>query len=347
MSNNGFSQVTDIYLPAIDAEMRTVLGNDPRAAVDDRYGEQFYGMIHYHMGWTDAEMQPVALNTGKRIRPVLCVMTCAAAGGAWEQAVPAAAAIEILHNFSLVHDDIQDASPTRRGRATLWQLWGEPQAINTGDAMFAMAHLALNRLSDRGVPAERVVRAFRRFDETCVELTKGQYADMTFETRDDVTVDDYMAMITGKTAVLIALSAELGALVAGADDETIDHFATFGRDLGLAFQIQDDILGIWGNESETGKSTATDIETRKKTLPVLYALGHSPELRQLYAGNGSSTFVADVVAELDRAEAEAYAANLAAAYSRGAIDHLTAARPRGAAAEQLRLLTDMLLGRTS
>ncbi len=346
MSNNDFGRITDTYLPAIVAEMRAVLGNDPRVVVDDN-GELFYGMIHYHMGWTDAEMNPVDLNTGKRIRPILCVMACAAAGGDWEQAVPAAAAIEILHNFSLVHDDIQDASPTRRGRATLWKLWGEAQAINTGDAMFAMAHLALNRLSDRDVPAERVVRAFRRFDETCVQLTQGQYADMSFETRDNVTVDDYMAMITGKTAVLIALSAELGALIAGADDDTIDHYATFGRDLGLAFQIQDDILGIWGNESQTGKSTATDIATRKKTLPVLYALDHSPHLQQLYAGNGSPTFVADVVAELDRSEAEGYAANLAALYSKGAIDHLAAAHPTGVAAEQLELLTDLLLGRTS
>lgn len=346
MSNNSFSRITDTYLPAIDAEMRAVLGNNPSAVVDDG-GEMFYGMIHYHMGWTDADMQPVDLNTGKRIRPALCVMACAAAGGDWEQAVPAAAAIEILHNFSLVHDDIQDASPTRRGRATLWKLWGEPQAINTGDAMFAMAHLALNRLSLRGVPAERIVRAFRRFDETCVQLTQGQYADMSFETRDDVTVDDYMAMITGKTAVLIALSAELGALIAGADDETIDHYATFGRDLGLAFQIQDDILGIWGNESQTGKSTATDIETRKKTLPVLYALAQNPQLRQLYTGNGSPTFVADVVAELNKAEAEAYAAKLAADYSNSAIEHLGAAQPQGDAAAQLQQLTDLLLGRTS
>ena len=121
------------YLPALEAEMRAVLGASDNDSADD----PFLGMIHYHMGWTDAELRPAGGNSGKRIRPLLCLLSCAAAGGDWRQALPAAAAIEILHNFSLVHDDIEDNSPTRRGRATLWTLWGQPQAINTGDAMFA------------------------------------------------------------------------------------------------------------------------------------------------------------------------------------------------------------------
>ncbi len=260
--------------------------------------------------------------------------------------MPAASAIEIIHNFSLVHDDIQDASDTRRGRPTAWTLWGQPQAINTGDAMFAMAHLGLNRLSDHGVDPATVVRAFRRFDETCVQLTQGQYADMSFETRDDVTTDEYLAMITGKTAVLIALSAELGALVAGADDKTIAHYATFGRDLGLAFQIQDDILGIWGDESLTGKSAATDIVTRKKSLPVLYGLDQSEVLRDLYAADGDeSTFVRRAIRELDAVGAQAFAADLAAQYSNSALGHLEAAQPAGEAGEALFQLADMLLRR--
>jgi len=340
---NELEGLTAEYLPAIEAEMRAVLRADG-AGVDP-----FYGMIHYHMGWADETLRPAGGNSGKRIRPLLCLLACAAAGGDWRQTVPAAAAIEILHNFSLVHDDIQDNSPTRRGRATVWTLWGQPQAINTGDAMFALAHLALGRLAERDVDAARVVRALRRFDETCVGLTRGQYTDMSFETRPAVTVDEYVAMITGKTAVLIALSAELGALVAGADDERVAHFAAYGLALGLAFQIQDDLLGIWGDEHVTGKSVATDIATRKKTLPVLYGLERSADLRDLYAevatAVGDAAFVRHAVALLDAAGARTYTAGEAARYIDAAFARLAAAQPTGAAATALNQLTAMLLRR--
>lgn len=333
------------YLPAIEDEMRSVLGESDE--VSGR-ADPFYGMIHYHMGWADEKLDPATIKSGKRIRPLLCLLASSAAGGDWRQAVPAAAAVEIIHNFSLVHDDIQDNSPTRRGRSTLWTIWGQPQAINTGDAMFAMAHLALGRLIDRGVPAEIVVRALRRFDEVCVELTRGQYNDMTFETRNGVAVDEYLAMITGKTAALISLSTELGALVAGADEATVRHFTEYGRNLGLAFQIQDDILGIWGDESVTGKSVATDIATRKKTMPVLYGLERSQELRERYAETGDSDgFVRDVVAELDKIGARRYTAAQADAYTEGALDSLTAALPVGPAGVALHQITAMLLRRDS
>jgi len=345
---NTLNTLSAEFLPAIEDEMRSVLGAaEPVSGAAD----PFYGMIHYHMGWADEEFRPASIKSGKRIRPLLCLLACAAAGGDWRQAVPAAAAIEIVHNFSLVHDDIQDNSPTRRGRSTLWTIWGQSQAINTGDAMFALAHLALSRLVDRGVPAEIVVRALRRFDEVCVELTRGQYNDMSFETRNGtgeaaVSVDEYLAMITGKTAVLISLCTELGALVAGADEDRVEHFAAFGRNLGLAFQIQDDILGIWGDEDVTGKSAATDIVTRKKTMPVLYGLARSRELNELYEGDGDGDgFVGRVVAELDRIGARRYTMSQADAYTEGALDNLTAARPIDPAAAALHQLTGMLLRR--
>jgi geranylgeranyl diphosphate synthase type I len=332
------------FLPAVESEMRAVLRADGATAVP---ADPFYGMIHYHMGWADEGLQPAGGDSGKRIRPILCLLACAAAGGDWRQAVPAAAAIEILHNFSLVHDDIEDDSPTRRGRRTVWTLWGQPQAINTGDAMFALAHLALGRLADRGVPPDTVVRALRRFDETSVALTRGQHADMTFETRAAVNVEEYVAMITGKTAVLVALCAELGALVAGADDAQVDHFAAFGLNLGLAFQVQDDILGIWGDEGVTGKSAATDITTRKKTLPVLYALERNEELRALYEAStqDDGMFVRRVVTLLDETGARPYAVERATDYSDEALAHLAAARPVQPGATALQQLTDMLLRR--
>lgn len=337
--------LSSVYLAALETEMRSVLGAGNHSASRQ---DPFLGMIHYHMGWADADLHVAHGNSGKRIRPLLCLLSCAAAGGDWQQALPAAAAIEILHNFSLVHDDIEDNSPTRRGRATLWSLWGQPQAINTGDAMFALAHLGLARLADRGVPSETVVRAWRRFDETCVDLTRGQYVDMSFETQDGVEVAEYVAMITGKTSVLVSLAAELGALIAGADESRTRHFADFGLNLGLAFQVQDDILGIWGDESVTGKSVATDIKTRKKTLPVLYGLSHSHALCELYAGIGNDDdFVRRAVAMLDESGARLYATSEAERYTAAAISNLASARPAEPAATALRQLTDQLLRRNA
>ena len=325
---------------AVEQEMRVVLKGD--GDLPDLY----HGMMHYHMGWVDVDLQPVRVSGGKRIRPVLCMLSCMAAGGEWQQALPAAAAVEIIHNFSLVHDDIEDASPTRRGRKTLWKIWGIEQAINTGDALFALAHLALNRLSALGVDADIIVKTFRSLDHTCVRLTQGQHADLAFETRDDVTVDDYLEMIAGKTAALLSLCAELGALIAGRDDETVTHFAAFARELGLAFQVKDDILGIWGDETITGKSAATDVVTRKKTLPVLFGLSKSARLRQLYSqSDDSDEFVKEVIALLDENGARGFAAEKARRYSRSALAHLQAVRPVNPAETALRQLADMLLKR--
>jgi geranylgeranyl diphosphate synthase, type I len=327
-------------IPAVEAEMRAVLG------ADGRQPDLFDGMLHYHMGWVDEQLQPVNLSGGKRIRPLLCLLSCQAAGGDWRTAVPAAAALEMLHNFTLIHDDIQDNSPTRRGRATLWRLWGMPQAINSGDALFALAHLALYRLAGHDLPAERVVQAARRFDETCLLLTRGQFNDMRFETETAVSVAEYLAMIRGKTAVLLSLCAELGALIAGADKGQIDHYAAFGLELGLAFQVRDDILGIWGEEAVIGKSAATDIETRKKSLPVLYGLTASEALRALYAAEPApADFVAQAVRLLEESGAHSYALQHENQYSESALDHLTAALPQDPGGAALRELALKLLNR--
>ncbi len=327
-------------LPALEREMRDIL------QYDGAEPHPFYGMMQYHMGWVDAGLQPIDINSGKRIRPILCLLTCQAAGGDWRQALPAAAAIELLHNFSLIHDDIEDNSPTRRGRAAVWKIWGVPQAINSGDSMFALAHLAMSYLLERGVAPAITVQALRRFDETCVALTQGQYADMDFETRDEVSVAEYLAMIEGKTAVLIALSAELGATIAGADAETIQHYAQFGRNLGLAFQVIDDILGIWGDEAVTGKSAAMDIMTKKKTLPVLYGLAQNAELARLYAQDETNDgFVETAVALLNQCHARPYAVEQAAAYSQNALNSLAATPAAGSAATALQQLAHLLLKR--
>ncbi len=331
-------QLSAQMLSALDEEMRAVLKMGERT-------DSFYRMLHYHMGWVDADFAPVTIYSGKRIRPLLIMLTCHAAGGDWRQAVPAAAAVEMLHNFSLIHDDIEDHGDKRRGRLTLWKIWGMEQAINSGDALFALSHLAMNRLMERGVGAETAVTALRRFDETCVALTNGQYHDMDFETRNTVSVTEYVAMITGKTAVLLSHSAELGGMIAGANAETIAHYANFGLNLGLAFQIQDDILGIWGNEALTGKSAATDISTKKKTLPVLYGLSQSKPLQTLYQSAVDDAFVGRAIEFLDEVEARQRAERETAVYSQKAIAHLTAAAPTGDGKTALFDLTNTLLTR--
>ncbi|MCA9943664.1 MAG: polyprenyl synthetase family protein [Ardenticatenaceae bacterium] len=337
---NEFKQLSQEMRQAINAEMKAVLN------ATDEQPDLFHGMMHYHMGWRDEQLQPAEVHAGKQIRPVICLLACQAAGGNWEQAVPAAAAIELLHNFSLIHDDIEDASPTRRGRKTLWTIWGVEQAINAGDAMFAMAHLALNRLVDRGVSAETAVTALRRFDETCVRLTQGQHADMDFETREDVSVDEYLAMITGKTAVLLSLCTELGALIAGCSQQTVHNYAQFGLNLGLAFQVIDDILGIWGDEAVIGKSASTDILTKKKTLPVLYGLNQNGALRQLYQQETTDeAFVREAITVLNTTGARDYASQRATYYSQNALQHLEEAQPSGPAFAALNQLSALLLQR--
>jgi geranylgeranyl diphosphate synthase type I len=285
---------------------------------------------------------------GKRIRPTLTLLTCAGAGGDPAGALPAAAAVELLHNFTLIHDNIQDDSPTRRGRPTVWRMWGRAQAINAGDALFTLAHLAMHRLTGRGHPAAVTLEALRLLDETCLSLTRGQHLDMAFEDRASVSVDEYWQMIEGKTAALLAASAELGAVCAGAPPETLAAYRGFGRCLGLAFQTQDDLLGIWGDSAVTGKSSATDIEARKKSLPILYGLERDEYLRRAYAApesdGGGNTL--DIIRALEGTGARAYAEQQAGRWSQAALDQLASARPGPPAAEALHTLTTELLNRS-
>ena len=335
-------QKMDLFRVAITEEMQRVFQSNGASP------DGFLGMMHYHMGWVDDQFQPKLSYTGKMIRPILTLLCCEAAGGDWQQALPAAASIQIIHDFSLVHDDIEDSSPTRRGRPTVWQIWGEPQAINTGDAMFSTAQLAMINLAQRGVDPTIVVQAARRLNETCLALTRGQWMDMSFEIRDDVTVDEYMTMIEGKTSVLIALACELGALIAGADGETVAHYAEFGLKLGLAFQVIDDILGIWGDEEQIGKSSESDIMTKKKTLPVLYGLANSADLQTHYELDSAETdFVTTTISLLNAVDARAYSEAAASQHSETSLGHLSAANPTGDSAEALYQLANMLLQRQS
>lgn len=329
----------DRYLPLLEAEMRAALGADGLIA-------PFYDMMRYHMGWLDAHLRPVHAPAGKRLRPLLCMLVCEAVGGEVAHALPAAAAIELVHNFSLIHDDIEDDSETRRHRATVWKLWGLPHGINCGDGMFSVALLQLSHLSERGVPPERSLQAQRIMLETCLRLTEGQYLDMEFERRMDVDMESYLWMIGHKTAALIACATRLGALLGGASESVVEAYGRFGKNLGLAFQVIDDILGIWGQEDEIGKSARSDILTRKKTLPIVHVL-RDPELQGLYARELSEQDVDPVLAILERHQAQAYANQQATAFSARAMEALQETGQTSAAHGSLYEFAESLLKRSA
>jgi geranylgeranyl diphosphate synthase, type I len=325
-------------IPAIENEMQQVV------AMVDRPGLQpFYGMMAYHLGWEGDGAGPEA--RGKRFRPLLLLLACVAAGGSWENALPAAAAVELLHNFSLIHDDIEDNSPLRRGRVTVWKNWGIPQAINTGDAMLTLAHLSMLRLK-RLVSAEIMTTAVLLLQETCLKLTQGQYLDMAFETRDNVTLEEYWQMVDGKTAALISACAELGAIVAGVNPALRLHYKNFGYYLGLAFQAQDDLLGIWGDAAITGKSTESDLVSEKKSLPVLFGVSKGGEFSKRWnKGNIMPAEVAQLAAQLESEGGLSFTQQETARLTKLALDSFHLANPQEPAKGLLEDIANKLLQR--
>lgn len=336
------AQLLETLLPAIEAELQGQISR-----LDNPRTKAYHDMLTYHMGWTGEGAGAEA--TGKRIRPLL-VLLSAAAGGAetWKPALPAAAAVELMHNFSLVHDDIQDNSDKRRGRPTLWVKWGMPQAINAGDGLFVLSNLAITDLI-AGYPAETVVRAAQILHNTCLELTRGQYLDMSYEKRSDLGVEDYWPMVGGKTAALLAGCCHLGALLGGADESTQEAYRSFGHYLGLAFQVQDDILGIWGDEAVTGKSAASDLVEGKKSLPVLAGLSKKGKFAERWAqGPIRRQDEVDEVAKLLASEsAYTFTHEAARQMTDLALNNLREADPQGEAGEALHELADKLLGRAN
>jgi geranylgeranyl diphosphate synthase type I len=202
----------------------------------------------------------------------MCLLACEAAGGEWQRALPAAAAVELVHNFSLIHDDIQDRDTERHHRPTVWRIWGEAQAINAGDALLALARPVVLRLADEGVPPATVLEAARILDESTLEMVAGQTLDISFEEKPDIELPAYMGMIEKKTGALFDSALRLGALAASGDTDLAQRLGRVGRTLGTAFQVRDDVLGIWGESGKTGKPGDSDIHRRKKSLPVVYAL---------------------------------------------------------------------------
>jgi geranylgeranyl diphosphate synthase type I len=269
-------------------------------------------------------------------------------------AAPVAAAIELLHNFTLVHDDIQDRSHLRRHRPTVWSLWGEAQAINTGDALFASSHLALYRVSDHTETAALLPRLARAFDRTTLAIVGGQTLDIENEGDPSVTPERYLQTITGKTSAIVEFSAWSGGLVACTDETQLADLARFGLATGLAFQIRDDLLGIWGTKAETGKTPADDLRRRKQTLPILELRSalteqERTELDASYTSEAATDAeVGQMLELLDRYQIRTQVEHEIRSYHDRASEALGRVIPRGAneAADQLYSLLDSLEHRT-
>lgn len=332
------NETTQIFLQAIENELQCQV-----ARLDQPHTRPFYEMLTYHMGWTGEGAGPEA--SGKRIRPLMLLLTTASCGAEWRSAVPAAAALELIHNFSLVHDDIQDNSEKRRGRTTVWKKWGAPMAINVGDALFVIANQALLDLR-HDYPAEIVLQAATVLQNACLDLTRGQFLDMYYQASSDLPLDAYWPMVGGKTAALLSACTEIGAILAQASEQRIESLRQFGWYLGLAFQVQDDILGIWGDESLTGKSTASDLVEGKKSLPVLFGLLQQKEFAQRWKQGPVRPEEVGHMANLLVAEGgRAYAQNLAEELTQKALKHLSDASLQGDAGQMLHTLTLKLLQR--
>jgi geranylgeranyl diphosphate synthase, type I len=299
--------------------------------------DELYAIQRYHLGLLSATFEPLPRELtrrygGKKLRGVLCLLACEAAGGEAEAAVPAAAAIELIHNFSLIHDDLEDGDLERRHRPTVWRLWGIPQAVNAGSNMQALVHEAVLRLPERGVSAERTLAVAGAVTRAMLAMTEGQALDLGWQDRYDLRVDDYLRMARGKTASLTEAATWCGAAVTSPEPAVLKHCAGFGHAFGMAFQARDDYLGIWGRSEQTGKPVGADIQQGKRSLPIVHALEKAaagaetllPEaLRELH-GSLDRRDVPAVLAALEETGSRVFVAETAARYSAEAVSHLDA-----------------------
>ena len=256
------------YQPVIDRALRTEL---------QRYGSELRSTHRYHMGWADRDGQDSVATQGKRLRPTMTLLGADAVGGDARLAVPVAVALELVHNFSLIHDDIEDRDRFRHHRPTIWVVWGDETAIVSGNSMLKLADRATRVLLELGVSPRMSMQVQRSIAATCLRMIEGQFLDIDFETQESVSINDYLAMIERKTGALIETSLYLGALTSGngnSSASTSEGLRRAGYEFGRLFQIRDDILGVWGSD-ETGKPVCGDIYNKKKSLPAIHALNMS------------------------------------------------------------------------
>lgn len=332
------------HIDMIDGEIKKVFENRV-------FPGQLYNMMKYHLGWLDEDLKRVEQYRGKRFRPTLCLLVYNALSGVHDKALPAAAAIELIHNFSLIHDDIEDMDEERRHKSTVWKLFGISQAINVGDGMHVLANLAALRLEELNVTSSKIVEVIRILNETIIALCEGQYLDMSFEDRLDITIDMYLEMIRRKTAALVEAATWIGATLATEDKDKIDSFRKFGRNIGIAFQIIDDIIGIWEKTSRTGKPKASDVRNKKKTLPILYALQEASKegkkrLMDIYQKDKLTEEDTEAVLNiLEETGAHEYSKKMAEKFERDALTELSKTKIENEAMDDIIALTEFLVRR--
>jgi len=318
--------------PLIDEALRAAVGRLPRT---------LRLPVAYHLGWSAADGSPEAGDAGKAIRPALTVLAAEAVGGSIERVLPGAAAVELVHNFSLLHDDVMDGDRERRHRPTVWALFGVGQAIVAGDALLA---LALELLLEAG-PSE----AARELTTATAGMIQGQAEDLAFESRLDVTPGECLSMSAHKTALLLSCAPALGAILGGADASRIAALRTFGFELGVAFQVVDDLLGIWGDPAATGKPVASDLRQHKKSLPVVHALAMpegDPLRAALSKGELSDEDVASAMSALGACGSREWGAALAHERLDRALQALDAAPLEPGPLEELREIAEFITRRT-
>lgn len=335
-------EILSRYRPLVDAEFACMLGGRDRIAL--------YEMIRYHLGFADAVEDGHLGSGGKRVRAALCLLACEAAGGTAETAAPAAAAVELFHSFTLMHDDIADQDEVRRKRETVWRRWGVGKALTAGDALFALANLAIARLSE--VPADIVCQVTRELNEAALLVCEGQESDLSYEGRTDVQVEDYLAMIERKTSALFAAATAIGAQVADAPPNAREGLRAFGRHLGLGYQIADDVLGIWGDPEQMGKPVGSDLRRNKRSLPIVHALaaaaqtGNADLAGRLARGAATNEEAAEVAARMAELGSRSFCQHMAQESLGRALDALAGADLRRKPAADLRTLATYLMERT-
>ena len=264
-------------LPAMFARYKSWVEEELSRSVLSTESVGLYVLLQYHMGWVDrwGNQGRSAISQGKALRPTLCLFACEALSQDFTRAVPAAAALELIHNFSLIHDDIQDQDQERRHQPTVWHLWGVPKALVAGNGMQSAGDLALLNMAHKTALPEVTIKVSQLLTNNYLEMIEGQCLDLDFEAKTAITTEEYLRMIACKTGALIRSGLEIGALVATDDTTVFRAFSRFGNCLGRTFQIRDDFLGIWGDVSTTGKAIGNDIRRRKKSFPVVFALNHA------------------------------------------------------------------------
>jgi geranylgeranyl diphosphate synthase type I len=348
MSGEPYKVLFGHILADIEAEMRAARQEQTAVA------PLLWEIVDYVFGW-DLAPEQTELSTkvsGKKIRPLFMALVAQAICGDYHHVLAAGAALEFLHNFTLIHDDVMDKSLERRHRAAVWTRWGTTQAINTGDALYALANLVCIRLLNAATPPDKVVRVIQTLSQACLWTAEGQILDIDFETREDVSSADYITMISHKTGTLIEAAAAMGALLSTGNESIIQAYARFGRHLGIAFQVRDDYLGVWGDEARTGKSATSDIREKKKSYPILVGFERASDpdraaLRRLYAGETlSDREVQAVLAILDRAGAAVQTEQVTKQYYQTALNELSNTGIENETQDLIRQLAAFLIQRT-